>query len=489
MLSMSDINHIKDLASAGYSVSEIVKETGHDHKTINKYLEKEDFSIEPPVQIPRASIVDPYKDLIAQWLEEDRKHWKKQRHTAYRVYCRLRDEHNYKGSYDTIQKYMKKVRRRYKAKASQELIWEPGCAEVDFGECDVYEDNVCFRRKYLVVSFPYSNDAYVQFFRGETAECVCQGLKDIFEYIGAVPVMLVFDNATGVGHRVHNKVTETELFSKFRAHYGFRLRFCNPDAGYEKGNVENKVGTVRRNLFVPAPRYHDMVEFNKPLLDEHLKKAAEIHYKKLEKIAELFKEDLKHCRPLPGKSFNVCSYQYFKADGYGKVCLDGKHFYSTRPELHNQEVLVGIRAHYIDILDEGGSVLVRHRREYGDNRTDTSDYSTSLEVLAQNAGAWMNSGVRRDLPDPLREYMDSLEKVQLKHQIRLLRDLNHEYGYKPAIEAMAMALKNGSLNSSDATILAQRITGYGINTPPELGPSLSVYDDAFLFRGTEVAVS
>ena len=101
----------------------------------------------------------------------------------------------------------------------------------------------------------------------------------------------------------------------------------------------------------------------------------------------------------------------------------------------------------------------------------------------------MNSGVRRDLPDPLREYMDSLEKVQLKHQIRLLRDLNQEYGYKPAIEAMAMALKNGSVNSSDATILAQRITGYGINTPPELGPSLTVYDDAFLHRDKEAAAS
>ena len=43
-----------------------------------------------------------------------------------------------------------------------------------------------------------------------------------------------------------------------------------------------------------------------------------------------------------------------------------------------------------------------------------------------------------------------------------------------------MALKNGGINTSDATIIAQRITGYGIDTPPEEGPSLSVYDEAFL---------
>ena len=45
---------------------------------------------------------------------------------------------------------------------------------------------------------------------------------------------------------------------------------------------------------------------------------------------------------------------------------------------------------------------------------------------------------------------------------------------------MTRALNNGCIHSSDARILAERITGYGINTPPDPGPSLSVYDDAFL---------
>ncbi len=48
-----------------------------------------------------------------------------------------------------------------------------------------------------------------------------------------------------------------------------------------------------------------------------------------------------------------------------------------------------------------------------------------------------------------------------------------------------MALKNGSINASDATIIAQRINGYGLNTPPEPGPSLVVYDEAFLAKRKE----
>ena len=79
---------------------------------------------------------------------------------------------------------------------------------------------------------------------------------------------------------------------------------------------------------------------------------------------------------LPPKRFDVCRYEWMKADGYGKVCMDGKHFYSTRPENANKQVLVGIRAHTVDILTEGGQVVTTHRRAYGDNRTDISDYST-----------------------------------------------------------------------------------------------------------------
>gem|GEM_PF-5498935 len=34
----------------------------------------------------------------------------------------------------------------------------------------------------------------------------------------------------------------------------------------EKGNVENKVGCHRRNLFVPVPSFHDVASFNERLL-------------------------------------------------------------------------------------------------------------------------------------------------------------------------------------------------------------------------------
>jgi len=76
---------------------------------------------------------------------------------------------------------------------------------------------------------------------------------DIFHHIGGVPRRIVFDNAGGVGRRVREKVTLADLFLRFKCHYGFSVSFCNPASGHEKGHVENEVGYVRRNYFVPIP--------------------------------------------------------------------------------------------------------------------------------------------------------------------------------------------------------------------------------------------
>ncbi|MCD8125139.1 MAG: hypothetical protein LUE23_08935 [Lachnospiraceae bacterium] len=114
------------------------------------------------------------------------------------------------------------------------------------------------------------------------------------------------------------------------------------------------------------------------MLDLHVEKASENHYKKGIVIADLFVEDQKHFLPLPAQPFNVCRYESYKADGYGKICVDGRHFYSTCPENHHKRVMVGIRAHYIDILTPLERHLYQagfgseHMRMYQDARESSS---------------------------------------------------------------------------------------------------------------------
>ena len=93
----------------------------------------------------------------------------------------------------------------------------------------------------------------------------------------------------------------------------------------------------------------------------------------------------------------------------------------------------------------------------------------------------MNSGVRREVSDALREYLDGQEKGVRKSYLQLMSELADEYGYEAATKAMDMALRNGSINMSDVSILAAK--DYRLrdrDTPPEVGPSLEVYDDTLL---------
>jgi transposase len=189
----------------------------------------------------RPSILDEFKPVIDEMLAGDKLTWGKQRHTAKRVWERLRDEHHYGGQYSQVQRYVKAKRAQERIDAQAGgfnlLEWPPASVQVDFGEADFSESAGLTRLPYLTVSFPFSNQGFVQVFRGETAECVCQGLQDVFEAAGGVPTIAVFDNATGVGRRLGDVIREAEVFRLFRLHHRFEVRFCNPYSGHEKGNV------------------------------------------------------------------------------------------------------------------------------------------------------------------------------------------------------------------------------------------------------------
>lgn len=144
--------------------------------------------------------------------------------------------------------------------------WLPGECRVDFGQADFRVRGVVTRGHFLVVTFPHPDVGLAQVFCGETAECACQGLRDVFGFLGGVPLRAAFDNATEVGHRVGAQIVTSELFRRFAAHYGLDYSFTNPHSGNEKGSAGNKVGAPGRNLFVPVPQVWDVRACNGRLL-------------------------------------------------------------------------------------------------------------------------------------------------------------------------------------------------------------------------------
>lgn len=485
VLNMSQVNCIRDKRKDGYSIAEISRELSIDEKTVRKYLKMKDFSPKKPVKQAFPTKLDPYKEQILQWMEDDKGVWAKQQHTAKRMHERLQEMYEaYDCSYILVQRFMKKVKEeRRSCEGFQELVWHPGESQADFGEVECLYQGKRERKKFLTLSFPYSNNSMSQVFDGENAECVCQGLKNIFEEMGGVPPLIIFDNATGVGRKIGEKIREAKLFAQFRAHYRFSVRFTNPNSGNEKGHVENKVGYTRRNWFVPVPQFDDMQAYNTLLLSMHLKKAEEPHYKKLIPIKELFVEDSKAFLELAQVNFDVVRYVYVKADGYGKVQIDGNHYYSSCPEYGGRTLLIGIRALTIEIYQSDMEILVSHPRRYGKDRTDSVDHRTSLAVLSRNVGAWPNSGLREMVPASVRLYLDHQEKVLLKEALRTIYQISKDYDVDHAIRAFELAItQDGQSPLADAAIFAARMADLDIDGIPESGPDLAPYD-RFLTAG------
>lgn len=121
--------------------------------------------------------------------------------------------------------------------------------------------------KLLVASFPHPDARFCMALPCERAEVFCWGLRRIFEWAGLSPRVLVLDNATEAGRMAFGKVTESGLFSQFRAHYRCESRYCNPYSGKEKGSVESAVGFLCRNLLVPVPEAPSLEELNGMLRD------------------------------------------------------------------------------------------------------------------------------------------------------------------------------------------------------------------------------
>jgi hypothetical protein len=134
-----------------------------------------------------------------------------------------------------------------------------------------------------------------------------EGLINIFNHIGGVPYRIWFDNPATIVNKVlkDGERVLNETFTRFKNHYCFTSAFCNVGKGNEKGNVENKVGYLRRNLLVPVPRFDDLRTFNQRLLERCDEDMNRPHYKKETLIADLFAEDRTRFLPLPTMYINL----------------------------------------------------------------------------------------------------------------------------------------------------------------------------------------
>jgi transposase len=247
----------------GMSIRQAAREFGLSRKTIRKMLQ---FSLPPgyerkkPVAHPK---LGPWLGVIDQILLDDQSQPKKQRHTAKRIWDRLKAEQGFGGGYTIVKDYVRQARFRHK-EVFVPLVHAPGEAQADFGEALVVIGGVEQKAHFQCFDLPHSDDCFVIAFPAGNTEAFLEGHNQAFAYFGGVPRTILYDNTgiavkeiTGDGER-----KPAEAFSGLQSHYLFAAKFGRPGKGNDKGNVEGLVGYARRNFMVPVPRAASWEELN-----------------------------------------------------------------------------------------------------------------------------------------------------------------------------------------------------------------------------------
>ena len=448
MLTMADIKYIKDLSDKkGLSLREISRTTGFNFRTVKKYVDREDWS-EPLTRKNKSiSVLDPFVKTIDEWLEADFNAPRKQRHSAKRIYNRLKRlcKDDFTVSYRTVARYVaEKKRQIYGSNEGFIPLYHPaGEAQLDFGMAEFVENGIRYEGCYVAMSFPYSNGGYIQAYKGTNIECLLQGMQDIFNHMGQVPTCIWFDNDKAIVKKIltNGEREVTNAFNRFRMHYGFESNFCNPDSGHEKGHVENKVGYSRRNMLVPVPEFKDLQKFNKSLLTECDEDMQRNHYSKDVLIAILFEQDKKAMRPLPRTEYEIYRLEKVKADKYGKVNFDNRK-YSVSPEHAQRELFVKVNAFSVLILDDQYHVVQHHNRLYGKQK-ESMKWEPYLILMGNRPNAIKYTGFFQQLPQTLQDYLSGCDYEQKKAALRILKKMVANSELETAVKAFNFCIEKG----------------------------------------------
>jgi transposase len=314
-------------------------------------------------QPPKRPKLGPWVGVIDAILENDKQQPKKQRHTAKRIFERLRSEHAYTGGYTIVKDYVRAATLRQQ-EMFVPLTHAPGEAQADFGEALVIVGGVEQKAHYLAIDLPHSDDCFVMAFPAETTEAFLEGHVQAFAYFGGVPTTILYDNTRLAVAKILGDGTrqKTRAFSELQSHYLFAEKFGRPAKGNDKGKVEGIVGYARRNFMVPIPRVGSWEEWNERLVEQCRERRTRRLRGHEETIGERFARDRAVFLPLPGSAYEACEKQSARVSSLSLVRYRTND-YSAPTEYGYRDVLVKGYVHEVVVVC-GSEVIARHPRSY-----------------------------------------------------------------------------------------------------------------------------
>lgn len=333
--------------------------------------------------------------FIEQALRGDERAPRKQRHTAHRIFSRIKAEMpEVEVSERSCRKFVEEIRRAMGLAKREVFVpqhYEFGVeAQVDWYEATVELGGEKKVLQLFSMRASASGAAYHRAYVRATQAAFLEAHEYAFRYFGGVFKRLRYDNLKAAVKRIlrGSRREETTRLVAFRSHYGYEASFCNTYAGHEKGGVEGEVGRFRRNHLVPIPEFDSLESLNVWLEEEcrrDEKRSIRGHDLSVEAGLVFERAAL---LPRPAESFDLAEECLCLVDEKGCVRVK-TNLYST-PLRPRTRCHVRLLPSHVEVRAPGNKLAARHERCYLRGR-QIYNLEHYLDVLKRKPGALSGS--------------------------------------------------------------------------------------------------
>ena len=461
-------------------IREIARRTGLSRNTIKKYLRA--GIVEPQFQsLDRPSKLDPFAEKLTGWLVAEQRKSRKERRTAKQMHADL-VQLGFEGSYERVATFVREWKGE-RQRATQTtgrgtfvpLVFQPGEAfQFDWSEDWAYVGGERIKLQVAHMKLSHSRAFLVRAYLLQTHEMLFDAHWHGFRVFEGIPSRGIYDNMKTAVDRigVGKKRDVNARFLSMTSHYVFEPEFCNPAAGWEKGQVEKNVRDARHRLWQVMPAFPNLDALNR-WLEERCKVlwAETAHGTFPGSIADVWEAEKAALMQLP-TAFDGFVELSKRVSPTCLITFD-RNRYSVPASFANRPVSLHIYPDRLVIVAEGHVICTHERvidRSHQPGRV-IYDWRHYLAVVQRKPGALRNGAPFVEMPDAFRKLQDQmLRKPGGDREMVDILSLVLHHDEQAVLCAVEMALEAGVPTKTHVLNLLHRLVDGTPTDQPDVTP-------------------
>jgi transposase len=401
----------------GMPIREISRRTGLSRNTVRKYLAS--GVVEPRYPKRKSpSKLDDYELTLTSWLFRESRRHRKQRKTLKQLHSDL-VQLGYAGSYDRVAAFARGWRQAQQTAAKNTFVplsFAPGEAfQFDWSEDYAVINGVNTKLQIAHFRLSHSRVFFLRAYLTQSHEMLFDAHYHAFRAFGGIPERGIYDNMKTAVDKVGRgkQRTVNQRFQAMVSHYLFEAEFCNPAAGWEKGQVEKQVRDMRHRLWHDAPAFPSLVALNAWLAQRCVELWRELpHPQDKQRTLDDYWQAERDCLMDVPAAFD--GFIEFNKRVTSTCLISHEHNrYSVPASFANRPVSLRVYPDRLVIVAEAHVIATHERvfcRDHSVSGKTIYDWRHYLSVVQRKPGALRNGAPFSDLPEGFRQLQALLLK-------------------------------------------------------------------------------